>query len=248
MKTSVLLLSIPLATSSTAAFAQHGADGAHPQASAAQASPAPKLQGALRGLWLGHVNATRDYALAVRVSDRKKAQRAERAVVSNAKQISGAVAGFYGSAAGDRLLSLLAGHWGAVKAITDAEKAKDKAGHARAIETLTIGNRIGREDARELLSELGASLGSADPIPEADSDQEIAQGLAERLSRAGYEAVATNRGGSAQVEAFNCVFHSLARANSDVCRFDIASWKRPRDERSCTTSASSAAATCVASS
>lgn len=82
--------------------------------------------------------------------------------------------------------------------------------------------RIGREEAQDVLTQLGRSLGESEPTLARDSDQEVAEALAERLSRAGYEAIATTRGGPAQVEAFNCVFHSMARVNSDVCRFDIA--------------------------
>jgi len=46
----------------------------------------------------------------------------------NAKDISGAVASFYGDAAGAGMLELLSGHWGAVKAMTDAAKKGDEAG------------------------------------------------------------------------------------------------------------------------
>jgi predicted ArsR family transcriptional regulator len=73
-----------------------------------------------------------------------------------------------------------------------------------------------------MLAELGATLGAADPIDPAQPDDVIATALADRLQRAGYEAIPTQRGGQAQVEAFNCVFHAMARQNRDVCRFDIA--------------------------
>lgn len=86
----------------------------------------------------------------------------------------------------------------------------------------TIGERVGEIEMQAILGELGARLGAADPIADNGNDMEMAQALAERLDRAGYEAVSTARGGHAQVEAFNCVFHSLARQNSGICRFDIA--------------------------
>lgn len=83
-------------------------------------------------------------------------------------------------------------------------------------------DRLGSEPSRALLADLGGRLGRQEPIDPARPDEEIATALAGRLQAAGYEAVPTTRGGQAQVEAFNCVFHALARANPDVCRFDLA--------------------------
>lgn len=85
-----------------------------------------------------------------------------------------------------------------------------------------VAERLGSENTRAMLSDLGGALGRADPIDPALPDTEVANALADRLQRAGYEALPTARGGQAQVEAFNCVFHALARENRDVCRFDIA--------------------------
>src|SRR5688572_32517596 len=83
--------------------------------------------------------------------------------------------------------------------------------------------RLGDEGAQDLLVGLGQGLGLAEPAPPPDASREdIAHALAQRLDQLGYEAVATQRGGQAQVEAYNCVFHALARAHPDVCRFDIA--------------------------
>lgn len=82
--------------------------------------------------------------------------------------------------------------------------------------------RLGTEGGRELLVALGHQLGSAEPPPATDDPGAVATALADRLDRMGYEAVATDRGGAAQIEAFNCVFHSLAARNPDVCRFDLA--------------------------
>jgi hypothetical protein len=47
------------------------------------------------------------------------------------------VAGFYGAPAGEKMLTLLAGHWGAVKALTDARHDKDDAAYATAMKNLT---------------------------------------------------------------------------------------------------------------
>jgi predicted ArsR family transcriptional regulator len=83
--------------------------------------------------------------------------------------------------------------------------------------------RLGEGGARDLLVALGHELGTAEPAPDpAMTRDEVATALAERLDRLGYEAVATRRGGEAQVEAYNCVFHALASQHPDVCRFDIA--------------------------
>lgn len=106
-------------------------------APAANTVAAPKLQAALRDLWHGHIVHARDYALAVHAGNRADANKAADAVVANAKQISGAVAGFYGQAGGDRMLELLGGHWGAVKALTDTRAAKDDTGATKAMSDLT---------------------------------------------------------------------------------------------------------------
>jgi hypothetical protein len=113
-------------------------EGPHASAAAATAAvAAPKLQATLRTLWHGHVANTREYAFAVKAGDAKRSEAAAQAVVANAKQLAGAVAGFYGPPAGERMLALLAGHWGAVKAMTDAERAGNRAAVNAAMSTLT---------------------------------------------------------------------------------------------------------------
>ncbi|GAB3097597.1 hypothetical protein [Lysobacter terrae] len=111
-------------------------DGGH-AAPPAAAAPAPKLQATLRSLWHGHVEKTREYALAVKAGNAKRSEAAANAVVANAKQLSDAVASFYGKPAGERMLALLAGHWGAVKAMTDAEHANNRDAVNAAMTTLT---------------------------------------------------------------------------------------------------------------
>ncbi|MGY0799439.1 hypothetical protein ACW7G0_10350 [Lysobacter sp. A286] len=106
------------------------------QAEAEAAPAAPKLQAALRGLWHGHAVETRNYALAVKADDAAAADLAAHAVVDNAKAISDAVAGFYGAAAGEEMLRLLGGHWGGVKALTDANRQGDTAGASAAMDDL----------------------------------------------------------------------------------------------------------------
>lgn len=97
---------------------------------------APKLQATLRELWHGHIVHARDYALAMHAGNAADAKKAADAVVDNAKQISGAVGSFYGQAGGDQMMTLLAGHWGAVKGMTDARIKGDNAAADKAIKDL----------------------------------------------------------------------------------------------------------------
>jgi L-fucose isomerase-like protein len=98
---------------------------------AARASP--KLHATMRELWQGHADTTREYALAVKAGDAAAEKKSADAVVANAKKIADAVGSFYGDAAGKKMLELLAGHWGAVKALTDAQKKNDTAGVNKAM-------------------------------------------------------------------------------------------------------------------
>jgi len=110
---------------------------AHAHVDAAAAPAAPKLHAAMRALWHGHIVHAREYALATHAGHSADAKKAADAVVANARQISDAVAGFYGKAGGDRMMQLLAGHWGAVKAMTDTQAHRDAAGQQKAMADLT---------------------------------------------------------------------------------------------------------------
>ena len=110
---------------------------AAPATPATTAPAAPKLHAAMRSLWQGHIQHTRAYAMAVKAGDAAAAAKAADDVVANARQIAGAVGGFYGDAAGAQMLQLLAGHWGGVKAMTDAAKAGDGAAKKKAMDDLT---------------------------------------------------------------------------------------------------------------
>ena len=104
---------------------------------ASTAAPAaPKLHAAMRELWQGHAETTREYALAVKAGDAAAEKKAADAVVANAKQIADAVGSFYGADAGKKMLELLAGHWAGVKALTDAGKTGDNAASAKAMQDL----------------------------------------------------------------------------------------------------------------
>ncbi len=98
--------------------------------------PAPQLQATLRELWHGHIVHARDYALAMHAGKTTEAKTAADAVVDNAKQISAAVGSFYGQAGGDQMMTLLAGHWGAVKAMTDARIKGDETAANKAMTDL----------------------------------------------------------------------------------------------------------------
>jgi hypothetical protein len=103
----------------------------------APAPAAPKLHATMRELWQGHAETTREYALAVKAGDTAAEKKSADAVVANAKKIADAVGSFYGEAAGKKMLELLAGHWGAVKALTDAQKKNDTAGVTKAMSDMS---------------------------------------------------------------------------------------------------------------
>lgn len=150
----LLLAALIAAPAIAHAPADHSATASSAAASSAPA--APKLQAALRALWHGHVVHARDYAMAVHGKHHAAASKAADAVVANARQIAGAVGGFYGDAAGKQMLTLLAGHWGAVKALTDARAAHDEAAAGKAMTDLT-GNA----------GQIAKFLGAANPnLPE----------------------------------------------------------------------------------
>ncbi|WP_424681075.1 hypothetical protein [Frateuria sp. YIM B11624] len=135
MKTPTCLLAVILASTFAAATPAMAAPA--PSDSPASAVPAaPKLDAAMRSLWHGHVVHTREYAMAVHVHDTAKAKAAADAVVANAKQIADAVGGFYSKPAGAHMLELLAGHWGGVKALTDARAANNSAAESKAMADL----------------------------------------------------------------------------------------------------------------
>lgn len=91
---------------------------------------------ALRDLWIGHVFWVRNVVDARFEGDKAAADAAERQVVENAKAIAGAIEPFYGNAASEKLFTLLAGHWGAVKSYLDAAVVNNKPGQDAAMSKL----------------------------------------------------------------------------------------------------------------
>ena len=96
---------------------------------------------ALRDLWVEHVFWIRSYVLAAHSSDEAQRKAAETEVLANAKALAGTITPFYGQAASDALLKLLAGHWSAVRDYNTATFAKSKSGQDKAVENLTSNAR-----------------------------------------------------------------------------------------------------------
>jgi hypothetical protein len=138
MKTNVLAgaLALALMAAGSAGLPLVAQPALAADAAPAAVPAAPKLHAAMRSLWQGHVEGTRAYALAVKANDAKAAKKAGDDVVADAKQIADAVGGFYGADAGKQMLTLLAGHWGGVKAMTDAVHAGDNAARDKALNDL----------------------------------------------------------------------------------------------------------------
>ena len=103
---------------------------------AAIATKLADTRAALRDLWIGHVFWVRNVVDARFEGDKAAADSAERQVVENAKAIAGAIEPFYGNAASEKLFTLLAGHWGAVKSYLDATVANNKSGQDAAMSKL----------------------------------------------------------------------------------------------------------------
>lgn len=88
---------------------------------------------------------------------------------------------------------------------------------------LRLEAQLGEQAVTNLLVELGTAVaGSQAPLPADLDDEAMIKALADRLDSLGYEAVPARSSGEWQVEAFNCVFHALAKQNPQVCKFDLA--------------------------
>jgi hypothetical protein len=92
---------------------------------------------ALRDLWLGHILGIRNVAVATMDKNAAARESAEKAVVANAQQIAQSIEPFYGKPASDKLFSLLAGHYGAIRDDLDATVAGNAAQQEAAIKALT---------------------------------------------------------------------------------------------------------------
>jgi hypothetical protein len=128
-KSSFLIAALTLGLSAAipqAAMAEAQHDHAAPAAAAA-GNKLVDTRLALRDLWLGHIFWVRNVTEETLEGNSAAAAAAEKEVVANAKQIAGAIEPFYGKAASDKLFSLLAGHYGAVKQYLEATAANSAA-------------------------------------------------------------------------------------------------------------------------
>ncbi|HEX7767469.1 MAG TPA: hypothetical protein VF443_12200 [Nitrospira sp.] len=110
-----------------------------PQTSVSTASPAKvaDTKAALRDLWLGHILGIRNVAVATMDKNAAARESAEKSVVANAEQIAKSIEPFYGKPASDKLFSLLAGHYGAIREDLDVTVAGNAAQQETAIKALT---------------------------------------------------------------------------------------------------------------
>lgn len=118
-----------------------------------------ETQMVLRDLWVEHVFWVRNYVKASHNKDQAAVEVASAEIVANAQAIAGSIQPFYGEAASKKLFELLAGHWGAVKAYSDATFVKDSGPQRKAaVKQLT-------ENAKAI----SGFLSGANPhLPEAD--------------------------------------------------------------------------------
>ena len=105
--------------------------GASPTAHAHESSPAATLRQNMRALWSDHVIWTRDYVVAA-VDDRPDQQAAAARLMKNQEDIGGAVAAYYGQAAGAKLTELLKAHISIAVDLIKAAKAGDSAAQQQA--------------------------------------------------------------------------------------------------------------------
>ncbi len=92
---------------------------------------------ALRDLWVEHIFWIRNYVSANQQGDAEQAKVATTEVVANATAIANSLTPLYGQPAADQMLTLLAGHWQAVKDYSDAVVAKQKDKQSAAVTDLT---------------------------------------------------------------------------------------------------------------
>ncbi len=95
-----------------------------------------ELRSALRDLWIGHIFWVRNVVLMTKFGDTAAAKIAEDQVVQDAKDIANSIVPYYGKDAGEKLFTLLAGHYGAIKEYMTADFADNKDARAAAVEKL----------------------------------------------------------------------------------------------------------------
>lgn len=85
-----------------------------------------EMQKTLRDLWLGHIFMIQHVVLFNAKSDPAARDAADKQVLANAKQIASTFTPFYGEARSEKLFTLLAGHYAAVKEYSEATVAESQ--------------------------------------------------------------------------------------------------------------------------
>ena len=85
-----------------------------------------ETKAAMRDLWSEHIFWIRNVVLDDATNNPLAREAAEKEVVANAKLIAGTIIPFYGAGASEKLFTLLAGHYGAIKEYSEATVVKDK--------------------------------------------------------------------------------------------------------------------------
>ncbi len=120
------------------------------------AAPIPQkveqLKLGLRDLWQGHIFWVRNVVLETKYGDAEGAKAAEAEVVQNAKDLAGSISPYYGKEASDKLFTLLAGHYGAVKEYMTAAFSGNKEAKTAAVDKL-----------KKNAGEIASFLSSANP-------------------------------------------------------------------------------------
>ena len=84
------------------------------------------MKGVLRDQWSRHLFWIRNVVLDNATNDLRSRDFAEKAVVANARELARTFRPFYGEAASERLFTLLADHYSAVKEYSEATVARNK--------------------------------------------------------------------------------------------------------------------------
>lgn len=100
---------------------------AHDTRTVGEANPVhvADTKAAMRDLWTGHIFWIRNVVSDNAVHNAAARDAAEQEVVVNARKIANTITPFYGEKASEKLFSLLAGHYGAVKEYSEATVAEN---------------------------------------------------------------------------------------------------------------------------
>lgn len=128
------------------------ADVSRPAPTASTPNKVAETKAALRDLWLGHILGIRNVAVATVDKNTAAREAADKGVVDNAEQIARSIEPFYGKPASEKLFTLLAGHYGAIRDDLDATVTGNAAQQQAATKALT-----------ENSAEIASFLSSANP-------------------------------------------------------------------------------------